>query len=109
MDINSLNLITLELLSKCHAAGYTRVAIGVQDEEIPRAKDWPFQFYDSIFCFPEVPYIEKYPALWSILEEMNIHGCTGNGHQHQFDTENIYLTPGIYSLETIFEKQLTHA
>jgi hypothetical protein len=79
-----MNAITKAFLHRCKAAGYTRVAISA----------------DRVTCWPETAYIDRWPALWHILAEMNIHGCSGHGHSHQYDT-SCGLIPGTYQLTEV--------
>ena len=86
--------LLIQFLEECKKAGYKKVAIQVETEEIPDSMSFPFGVYGSVFCCPEKRK-NDWPAIWQICEKFDFGGC-GNGHQHQIPS---YLDKGFFVLE----------
>jgi hypothetical protein len=81
--------IDRELLERCKEH-YEVIAICMKTPEIPFSMEYPFSSKNIIFAKPVdgKGSIDRHPAIWNILEEMEVSTGSGNGHSIQIRDHN---------------------
>lgn len=95
-----MNRITKRFLLECKKAGYTKIGI---NECIPQDPKYDFLFYGvGYVCALDDTdsRINGWPAMWKIVEQLDISAGCGNSHSHQIKI-NAGLESGIYDLDKL--------
>jgi hypothetical protein len=90
---------TAIFLNLCKKYKIKKVAIGIKTDKIESSKSYPWGGCDSIFTEEKKDKDSNFPALWSVIEELNpeIHMSCGNGYQAQIGSEGmVKLIEGYY-------------
>ena len=89
---------TEKFLKRCSDHKIKLVSIGVRTDLIEDCKDYPWGCEGSVFA--EGRATDNYPAIWSVVEELDISGGVGNGYQHQINRyAQSKLIDGIYEFK----------
>ena len=94
---------TKKFLDCCEKHGIDLVSIGVRTDKIQNCGTFPFGCDGSVFAEGRDG---KWPAIWSVVEEMKISGGAGNSNQHQISYKaRMELVDGVYKLKNgVWEK-----
>lgn len=82
---------TKDFLEHCAAYGIDLVSIGTYTDRIKACKDYPFECDGSVFADRRE---NGWPAIWSVVKDLDISIGCGNGGQHQANTT--HLIDGVY-------------
>ena len=89
---------TENFLKKCYEHGVELVSIGIRTNLIKGCQEFPFSCDNSVFA--EKRDITGIPAIWFVVEELNISGGAGNDCQHQINQfAQSKLIDGIYEFK----------
>lgn len=76
-----MNDLTRRVLSECKKAGYKRICVECADSAVPISVSFPFGPKGSIFALPNRRSGDGWPAIWKIIENLEIWEGCGNGQQ----------------------------
>ena len=89
---------TEKFLKRCSAHKIKLVSIGIRTDLIENCKDYPWGCEGSVFA--EGRESDGFPAIWSVVEELDISGGAGNSNQHQINRyAQSKLIDGIYEFK----------
>ena len=91
-----MNELTKKLLTECSKHKIKRVAIGVYDENIESCRGWTYHYNGSIFT-ENIRDKDGWPAIWGIVENLDIAGSCGSSGQH--DIIQGKIDDGIYQFK----------
>ena len=89
---------TKKFLKRCSAHKIKLVSVGIRTDLIEGCKDYPWGCEGSVFA--EETARDGFPAIWSVVEELDISGGAGNRNQHQINIcAQSKLIDGIYEFK----------
>ena len=88
-------LFTDKFLKRCSAHKIKAVCINERNPIVEESITYPFGEKGSVFANGRTK--DDFPAIWSVVEEMNISGGCGNTNQHQINELGMSkLIDGVY-------------
>ena len=87
---------TVRFLKCCSKHHIKLVSIGTKTDLIEGSKSFPFGCNGSVFA--DGRGRDRWPAIWSVVEEMGISGGAGNSGQHKVNCD-AKLIDGVYEFK----------
>lgn len=92
-ETNLLNDLDRKLIDECDKFGYDKIVVCCEFKKIKCSKYWSKRNFEFVVAEsknsndPKM-FIGGFPAIWDIVEKLNISGCCSNGNQAQLKNEH---------------------